>query len=719
MDVRDLLKFGGGAIKLTAEEKISFKIESQEFTVTFNSNGGIESNTTQTKLFGFPYGTLPTLTRTGYDFDGWNTASNGTGTSLDEDSLVTTQSNHSIFAQWQIITYGITYVLNSGTNNGSNPFTFNVTNLPLSLASPTRTGYNFGGWSVNPITTLQNITTSASWSAATYSVGLSKNGGSGGTDSVTATFDAAMPSATGPTRQGFTFNGYFISSTQYYTNAMASARTWNIAANSTLTASWTANTYALSFDNGGGSGTMNNQSFTAGTAFNISSNTFTRSGYSFNGWATTAGGALVYSNNQQVTLFDNLELIARWSGNPYTASFNFNGGSGLFATTEIEVFFGELVPGIFTPIRNGYEFDGYYNNGNQYYNSDGLPVRNWDIVGDATLVAQWSAIPLTVTFNANGGGTPSPTSKQVTNGSTYGTLATVSRTGHTFMGWFTTQTGGVQRTSASTVTRTTDHTLWARWTANTYNVNLNHQGGTFNINNVTATFGSPLPTLPSLPSRSGFFFGGYYAGTNSSGSRYYTNNGVGDTAWNITNNITTIYAYWIENTGGSGGGSGCLAIDTPIVMEDGTTKRVDEIYVGDRVRSYVVNGMIDESDPNWVNFTTTSTDGEYHISTVKQADRDWFSSYYKINNDIRITKQHEIFVKNNQSGVWGWIEAPNIKVGDHLFGMDGSEVEVTTILHVKERLDVITLNVEETDTYFGGNTPVLIHNRDLVKGGDF
>jgi uncharacterized repeat protein (TIGR02543 family) len=74
-------------------------------------------------------------------------------------------------------------------------------------------------------------------------------------------------------------------------------------------------------------------------------------------------------------------------------------------------------------------------------------------------------VTMTVTFNANGGTTPSPTSKVVTNGSTYGTLATTSRSGFTFNGWFTASSGGVQRTSSSTVTETANHTLWAQWTA--------------------------------------------------------------------------------------------------------------------------------------------------------------------------------------------------------------------------------------------------------------
>jgi uncharacterized repeat protein (TIGR02543 family) len=84
---------------------------------------------------------------------------------------------------------------------------------------------------------------------------------------------------------------------------------------------------------------------------------------------------------------------------------------------------------------------------------------------DHTLYAQWTANTYTVTFDPNGGSTPVPTSKVVTYGSAYGTLATTSRTGYTFNGWFTAASGGTQVTAATVVTTAADHTLYAQWTA--------------------------------------------------------------------------------------------------------------------------------------------------------------------------------------------------------------------------------------------------------------
>ena len=70
---------------------------------------------------------------------------------------------------------------------------------------------------------------------------------------------------------------------------------------------------------------------------------------------------------------------------------------------------------------------------------------------------------VTVTFNPNGGSV-SPTSKTATIGSTYGTLPTPARTNYTFDGWYTAASSGSKVTSSTTVTATSNHTLYAHWT---------------------------------------------------------------------------------------------------------------------------------------------------------------------------------------------------------------------------------------------------------------
>ncbi len=76
----------------------------------------------------------------------------------------------------------------------------------------------------------------------TYTVSFDRQGGSGGSTSVIATFGSAMPSATAPSTTGVVFDGYYTgldgTGTQYYTATMDSARDWDLPANTELIANW-------------------------------------------------------------------------------------------------------------------------------------------------------------------------------------------------------------------------------------------------------------------------------------------------------------------------------------------------------------------------------------------------------------------------------------------------------------------------------------------------
>ncbi len=73
--------------------------------------------------------------------------------------------------------------------------------------------------------------------------------------------------------------------------------------------------------------------------------------------------------------------------------------------------------------------------------------------------------PVTVNFNANGGNTPT-SSKTVYITDTYGNLPTPTRTGYTFNGWYTATSGGKRITSSTTVSSSSNHTLYAIWSLN-------------------------------------------------------------------------------------------------------------------------------------------------------------------------------------------------------------------------------------------------------------
>ena len=124
----------------------------------------------------------------------------------------------------------------------------------VTLTATSSTGYQFDGWYTaasggNAVSTnatytytcIGETTLYARFSAKTSTVTLNANGGTGGTAKVTATYGQAMPSATMPTREDYTFNGYFDDAsggTKYYNANGSSAKNWDKTANTNLYAQW-------------------------------------------------------------------------------------------------------------------------------------------------------------------------------------------------------------------------------------------------------------------------------------------------------------------------------------------------------------------------------------------------------------------------------------------------------------------------------------------------
>ena len=116
------------------------------YTVTFEKNDGSGDNAgTRTVTYDAKYGTLPTLSRTGYTFTGWFTAASG-GTQVTSDTIVKITEAQTLYAHWTPNKYTVTFIKNDGTSN--NAGTSNVTfgSAYGTLPTPSRTGYTFSGW---------------------------------------------------------------------------------------------------------------------------------------------------------------------------------------------------------------------------------------------------------------------------------------------------------------------------------------------------------------------------------------------------------------------------------------------------------------------------------------------------------------------------------------------------------------------------------------------
>ena len=360
--------------------------------------------------------------------------------------------------------------------------------------------------------------------------------------------------------------------------------------------SFSANKYSVKFDgNGNTSGSMSNQSFTYDQAQNLTANGYSKIGYSFAGWSTSANGSVEYSNSQSVsnltsTNNETVTLYAVWTANTYTVTLNKQSGSG--GSSSVTATYGSAMPAITTPSRTGYSFQGYYTgtngSGTKYYDNNGKSVRNWDKTSNTTLYAYWTANGYTLTADVNEPNTgtflnkvgwtlpsgwssssdKSYATKTVNYDSTYGTLPTPSREGYTFEDWYDASSGGNKISSSNNnnvMNSTSGKTIYAHWTAKSYTLTANANGGsipstsgwtgTGNTSTKSVKYDSTYGTLPT-PTRTGYTFAGWY--TASSG---------GDTVSTSTkmDNISgkTIYAHWTVNTYSivfdKNGGSGSMS----------------------------------------------------------------------------------------------------------------------------------------------------------------
>jgi uncharacterized repeat protein (TIGR02543 family) len=213
---------------------------------------------------------LAVPTKTGYTFGGWYSSANGSGTKYTNEygaslSVWTETSERTLYAKWTANTYTLTFDKVDGAGGTASVSAKYGAAMPAATA-PAKTGYTFGGYytGANGSGTMYYTETMASarnwdiaaatvlyakWVAITYTVTLDMQGGEGGTESVTVAYGAEMPAAAAPTRNGYTFDGYYISlnvnGIQYYDSYMSSARNWDIQGGGTLYAVWFADEYWL------------------------------------------------------------------------------------------------------------------------------------------------------------------------------------------------------------------------------------------------------------------------------------------------------------------------------------------------------------------------------------------------------------------------------------------------------------------------------------------
>jgi uncharacterized repeat protein (TIGR02543 family) len=535
------------------------------YTVTFNGNAGSD---TVTGLPGPVTGVLsgeiidePATdpSRVGYTFTGWYRDTAGTDPwDFDTDTVT---DNIPLYAQWEPHTYTVTFY-DDGIPVDSQPVKHGE-QVPRP-GDPNKTNYDFAGWYSDPgLTLLYNFSLHvtgdldlyAKWNPYTYTVTFNTNGGSS-VPSQTVDHDGqATRPAPPPIKTGYTFAEWHDVFDLPYDFSTA------VTVNITLYAEWDANTYTVRYDknHGDATGSIPPSFCTYNEPEILPSVGFTRDGYDLLGWATTAGGARVYTKGQSVSNLttiheDTVTLYAVWASNgtlTYTIIYDANGGLG-----DTEDIAGIGIPQSLRAdgfTRDGYTFVGWARTaaGTVAF-TGGQSVTEADFVGVAaggtvTLYAVWTLNQYTVTFNTNGGSSvPSQTVDH--NGRAIRPPANPTRDGYTFDNWYSNS----DLTSVYDFSTLVDSniTIYAKWNGDSFTVTFNANGGSPVPPVQTITNGKTATRPTTNPTRDGYTFDNWYS--DSAMTLLY------DFSTPVDSNIT-LYAKWngdtITVTFNSNGGS--------------------------------------------------------------------------------------------------------------------------------------------------------------------
>jgi uncharacterized repeat protein (TIGR02543 family) len=424
-----------------------------------NTGGSVPSDTStyQTNATFVVLGNSGTLIKPGYTFAGWK---DNLGADYQPSAQYTlANAGVSFYAQWTANPYRVYYNLTEATS-GAVPTDANIyaitstANVRGNPGNLQRTDYVFAGW----------------------------------TDNASRT-------------------GRIYVSGDTYTVQTSDINFW---------AAWTPNTYTITYDVNGASGSpsKNSDSYTVGSSVARLAlvGTMVKSGYNFGGWATQAVGTPI---SDSFTVAANTKLFAQWTIASFTLTYDLDGGTGTVdsptAVNYLQQFNLASATG-FTKTSGGntYAFVAWsansatYNPGQSYF----MPAAN------LTFVATWTRI-YNVTYSFSGGSVASAIADQqkVALETITVTSTTPTRTGYNFLNWVD-QSGETTTAGAIYTVRDGHYLLYAQWQAISYSVTYDAAGGSPAPSETGKTIGQSF-LVKAAPSREFYNFNGWSDGTNT------------------------------------------------------------------------------------------------------------------------------------------------------------------------------------------------------------
>jgi|GEM_PF-755113 len=534
------------------------------YTVNYDANGGTLTGDAAQK---FTYDTQKELLEApayeGFAFKGWLDASTGKVYEAGEavknlssvpDAILT------LVAQWEIIGNDVTYDLDGGIiEEGVNPDSYLVSDTERLLDYPSKEGYTFGGWYDGskkvvslPGDNTGDLSLKAKWiprEDTAYSVKHYKRAEKG--DGLLLVKQENLQGATGSTVTPAT------ESYEGFTAPAAQSVTITADGLATVEYIYERNTHTLTLALDGGVTTDETvRELSYGESLDLA--VPTKEGAVFAGWKADG---VVFTQNTMPD--EDIVLTAQWEQkavcvvNHYQMDENgeytiladveyLTGEAGTVVTAEAKDYEGfkaaetkavTLTTNHMEIIALQYEREKHtvtwelgegtaqnkYTQGEVYYGTAIIaPVLTktgstyaWDKtpegnMGEEDLVytAEWTKENYEVVFDTMGGTTEGAESVSVTYGGSYGALPETVKANAEFMGWYDARYGGNEVDAETTVTKTANHILYARW---------NHVSASIIYKGIEATDTNDNPseyvlgeaTAIKAPVREGYKFNGW------------------------------------------------------------------------------------------------------------------------------------------------------------------------------------------------------------------